>query len=847
MAHMRGSLWFGMVGGLIAQSCAVFAQVQPPPPQPEMAYVGRLLHEGVAVTEAVDFRLLWFNVPEGGSPLGRPIDFAGVGLVNGEFLLPIDLDGLDAGEIWLEVRLRTSGSTEEYVPLLPRQRIDTRGPRPFGTVAAIAADPLPAGALEMRPGQEVGTDWTLSPDGAIDAQPAQDATPDTFGDPIVLSDEELFFDYGDGDGDGDSSRGCGWQVVSGGLVTYCNVGIGAPASSLAQLNVWANSETRGVSAWNRKLTGITYALHGTALSPQGVGLAAFAAANTGVNFGIYAKTNSPQGWAGYFVGGRNYMQGKLGIGTTNPLAMLHVAGDARANSFTGSGTGLTNLNASNITSGELSNSRTTGDSSNTRNALVLRDGNGNFSAGTISATFSGNHSGTFSGSYSGDGSGLTSLNASNITSGRLGNQFTTGSSSNAPNTLVLRNGTGGFSAGTINATYFIGDGSGLTNLPVGNGTSSNTPDTLVLRDGSGGFSAGTINATFRGDGSGLTNVPFPYDASSNSTPNTLVLRDSTGSFLAGVIGASRFNGSGSGLTNLNASNINAGKLSNSHTSGDSSNTPNALVLRDDNGSFWTRDISARFITVDTVFADGSPYGVDATGTSDGVKGTTDSATGFGVRGRNTNGNGTGILGTGDNTSPIRLTDGSGLAGTADQWGVYGRATRSGNTQAGGYFKNGNDQYAYVAYTSSSGTNYKILGTGSVSTVMPTSRGDVSLVCPESPEAWFEDMGSGEIVDGVGHVELDPTFLECVTVDEDHPIMVFVQLTSPLGSQYYISKGTTGFDVIVDESPLGRLVAGGDDHRAVATFDFRVVAKWKGMEDFRFERAEGPLEEVQEGE
>ncbi len=38
------------------------------------------------------------------------------------------------------------------------------------------------------------------------------------------------------------------------------------------------------------------------------------------------------------------------------------------------------------------------------------------------------------------------------------------------------------------------------------GTSANVPDTLVLRDGSGGFSAGTINGVFVGDGSGLTNV-----------------------------------------------------------------------------------------------------------------------------------------------------------------------------------------------------------------------------------------------------------------------------------------------------------------------------------------------------
>ncbi|MCM2323849.1 MAG: hypothetical protein NDJ90_11370 [Oligoflexia bacterium] len=59
------------------------------------------------------------------------------------------------------------------------------------------------------------------------------------------------------------------------------------------------------------------------------------------------------------------------------------------------------------TAGKVSNSATTATSANTASAIVARDGSGGFSAGTISATFSG------------DGSAMTSLNATNLGSGTI--------------------------------------------------------------------------------------------------------------------------------------------------------------------------------------------------------------------------------------------------------------------------------------------------------------------------------------------------------------------------------------------------------------------------------------------
>lgn len=72
------------------------------------------------------------------------------------------------------------------------------------------------------------------------------------------------------------------------------------------------------------------------------------------------------------------------------------------------GPSITNLNASNITTGMIANAQTTGSAANAANSLVLRDASGNFVANTITAT-----------GFSGSGAALTNLNASNLANGNL--------------------------------------------------------------------------------------------------------------------------------------------------------------------------------------------------------------------------------------------------------------------------------------------------------------------------------------------------------------------------------------------------------------------------------------------
>lgn len=72
-----------------------------------------------------------------------------------------------------------------------------------------------------------------------------------------------------------------------------------------------------------------------------------------------------------------------------------------------SGANITTINASNISSGTIANARTTASSSNGASTIVARGASGEFSAGTITATFSGS------------GASVTSINAANISSGIL--------------------------------------------------------------------------------------------------------------------------------------------------------------------------------------------------------------------------------------------------------------------------------------------------------------------------------------------------------------------------------------------------------------------------------------------
>jgi hypothetical protein len=153
-------------------------------------------------------------------------------------------------------------------------------------------------------------------------------------------------------------------------------------------------------------------------------------------------------------------------------------------------------------------------SANTADKVVARDASGNFSAGTITATLSGSAT-----------SATTATNLAGGAANQIPFQAGSGSTSfavapSASGQVLGWNGSAfTWSAGTISGiplgsnlstltfgTYLTGtsyNGSGAVTLAT-NATDANTGSTLVARDASGNFSAGTITAALSGNATTAT-------------------------------------------------------------------------------------------------------------------------------------------------------------------------------------------------------------------------------------------------------------------------------------------------------------------------------------------------------
>ena len=171
--------------------------------------------------------------------------------------------------------------------------------------------------------------------------------------------------------------------------------------------------------------------------------------------------------------------------------------------------------------------------------------------------------------------------------------------------------------------------------------------------------------------------------------------------------------------------------------------------------------------------------------------------GYGGYYMNFDDNGTGVVGNGENISNFyTLIGGSGVAANGDTIGLYGIGTNTATDGIwGGYFEDKAGSYAYVG-GHYSGTAYKINGNGSVSTIVKTPEGKrVNLFAPEAPEILFEDYGTGKLVNGKAHIELDPILAKNIHVDDEHPLRVFIQLEGDCNGVYVTNKTNHGFDVV----------------------------------------------------
>jgi hypothetical protein len=233
-----------------------------------------------------------------------------------------------------------------------------------------------------------------------------------------------------------------------------------------------------------------------------------------------------------------------------------------------------------------------------------------------------------------------------------------------------------------------------------------------------------------------------------------------------------------------------------------------------------------------------------TGTSNGVYGTSSSADGYGVRGTSPN---VGVYGQSSGPSKEGQLQGYGAGVWGDTGeayeGVLGTADDNG---AGAFFNNApydglyagdnatiyaeNDSSTgYVLVTSdsnnSSGCNIDVSGnlscSGTVSGVAKVDGGarSVALYAVQSPENWFEDFGTGTMVNGAASVALDPTFAQTVNTTTDYH--VFLTPRGECEGLYIANLTPAGFEV--------RELHHGSSSVA---FDYRIVAKRNGYENVR---------------
>lgn len=169
-------------------------------------------------------------------------------------------------------------------------------------------------------------------------------------------------------------------------------------------------------------------------------------------------------------------------------------------------------------------------------------------------------------------------------------------------------------------------------------------------------------------------------------------------------------------------------------------------------------------------------------------------------------------------------DGSGrgvFGQSVDGWGVYGSGngdsgppTTSGGVRCIGNFYQSAGQFR-ASPTSTVWTTNK------PATVKLDSGEPVKLFAEEAAEVFFCDYGAGRLNDGRARIALDPRFAQTVTVSDEFPMMVFVQVEGECEGVFVLNKSATGFDVVE--------LRGG---RSSAAFSYRVVCRRRHYEGLR---------------
>jgi hypothetical protein len=207
---------------------------------------------------------------------------------------------------------------------------------------------------------------------------------------------------------------------------------------------------------------------------------------------------------------------------------------------------------------------------------------------------------------------------------------------------------------------------------------------------------------------------------------------------------------------------------------------------------------------------------------------------FGVIGESAGNSGTGAMASTFVNGPAAVwgdtsTAGYAVAGTTDN-GIAGEFMNNSSSQSALYAVN-NSGFAGSHVADFSGTsggcsffgNGDVLCTGKVSSAAISKDGEkaVKTYSVQSAENWYEDAGSGQLLNGVVHIHLDPAFAE--TVNTDVAYHVFLTPGGDSEGLYVTNKTADGFDVHEQHGGHSNI-----------PFDYRILAKRAGHEKERLE-------------
>lgn len=301
-----------MTAWLAAAGLLIFGIVSLAMAGTTITYQGQLQDADGPVDATVDMTFRLFDDRTAGNPVGDPVEAAGVMVSDGLFLVELDFgDVFDGSLLWLAV-------TVEGSELRPRQR--------------IAAAPM--AQFAMTPAGPEGPEGPQGPEGPKGPRgPQGPQGPDGHEGPPgdshwSISGNNTFYTGGNVGIGTSSPNSATLEVNSSGERTIQVVNTASSGFVDAGFFRTWGSSSRAVNALAANNSGGSVGVQAQSQSTSGLGVFAIASASSGTTYGIRSLVNSPDGYGGYFEGGRNYFEGNVGIGTSSPSVPLEVVGSA---------------------------------------------------------------------------------------------------------------------------------------------------------------------------------------------------------------------------------------------------------------------------------------------------------------------------------------------------------------------------------------------------------------------------------------------------------------------------------------------------------------------------------------